>query len=130
MQFAAHRLSKHCTSHSWHQDGRTFESSGAEIGEGLIGLAGKKLPDQRVSCGGEVMIKEHDCVVLTKNLLEESLEAGDVGTVVHIHKGGAGYEVECATLTGETVAIVTVLADQVRPLNRRDIAHTRELQTA
>jgi hypothetical protein len=27
-------------------------------------------------------IKEHDCVVLTKNLPEESLEAGDLGTVV------------------------------------------------
>jgi mRNA-degrading endonuclease toxin of MazEF toxin-antitoxin module len=76
------------------------------------------------------MIKEHDCVVLTKNLPEESLEAGDVGTVVHIHKGAAGYEVEFATLTGETVTIVTLLADQVRPLNRRDLAHTRELQAA
>jgi hypothetical protein len=76
------------------------------------------------------MIKEHDCVVLTKNLPEEALEAGDVGTVVHIHKGGAGYEVEFATLTGETVAVVTVLANQVRPLNRRDLAHARELQTA
>jgi hypothetical protein len=76
------------------------------------------------------MIKEHDGVVLTKNLPEESLEAGDVGTVVHIHKGGAGYEVEFVTLTGETVAIVTLLADQVRPLNRRDLAHARELQAA
>lgn len=76
------------------------------------------------------MIKEHDCVVLTKNLPEESLEAGDVGTVMHIPKGGAGYEVEFATLTGETVAIVTGLADQVRPLNRRDLSHARELQTA
>ena len=59
------------------------------------------------------MIKEHDCVVLTKNLPDESLEAGDVGTVVHLHKGGAGYEAEIMTLTGETVAIVTLLADQV-----------------
>jgi hypothetical protein len=76
------------------------------------------------------MIKEHDCVVLTKNLPEESLEAGDVGTVVHIHNAGAAYEVEFMTLTGETVAIVTVPAGQVRPLNHRDLAHTRELQTA
>ena len=76
------------------------------------------------------MIKEHDCVVLTKNVPEESLEAGDIGTVVHIHNAGAGYEVEFMTLTGETVAIVTLLADQVRPLNRRDLAHTRELQPA
>ena len=34
------------------------------------------------------MIKEHDCVVLTNDLPEEGLEAGDVGTVVHIHKNG------------------------------------------
>ena len=76
------------------------------------------------------MIKEHDCVVLTANLADEGFEAGDIGTVVHIHKGGAGYEVEFMTLTGETVAIVTLLADQVRLLNRRDLAHTRELQVA
>lgn len=76
------------------------------------------------------MIKEHDCVVLTENLPEENLEAGDIGTVVHIHDGGAGFEVEFMTLTGETVAIVTLMASQVRPLNRRDLAHTRELQVA
>jgi hypothetical protein len=76
------------------------------------------------------MIKEHDCVVLTTNVPEEGLEAGDVGTVVHIHKGGEGYEVEFVTLTGETVAIITLLAGQVRPLNRRDLAHTRELASA
>jgi putative heme iron utilization protein len=58
------------------------------------------------------------------------LKAGDIGAVVHIHKGGQGYEVEFMTLTGETVAIVTLMADQVRQLNRRDLAHTRELQTA
>jgi hypothetical protein len=76
------------------------------------------------------MIKEHDCVVLMKNLPEEGLEAGDIGTVVHLHKGGEGYEVEFMTLTGETVAIVTLLASEVRPLNRRDLAHARERSAA
>ena len=76
------------------------------------------------------MIKEHDCVVLTKNLPEENLEAGDIGTVVHIHNGGVAYEVEFMTLTGETVAIVTVEASHVRPFNRRELAHTRELAHA
>ncbi len=33
------------------------------------------------------MIREHDCIVLTANLPDDGLEAGDVGTVVHIHKG-------------------------------------------
>ncbi len=76
------------------------------------------------------MIKEHDCIVLTSDLPDEGLEAGDIGTVVHIHNSGEGYEVEFMTLTGETVAIVTLLAGQVRPLNRRDLAHTRELAPA
>lgn len=76
------------------------------------------------------MIKEHDCVVLTTNRPEENLEAGDIGTIVHIHKNGVAYEVEFMTLTGETVAIVTLEASHVRPFNRRDLAHTRKLQAA
>jgi hypothetical protein len=75
-------------------------------------------------------IKEHDCVVLTANLPEEKLEAGDVGTVVHIHKGGVAYEVEFVTLAGETIAVATVEASQVRPVGKRDLNHVRELQTA
>ena len=75
-------------------------------------------------------IKEHDCVVLTKNLPEESLEAGDVGTVVHIHKGGAAYEVEFVTLAGKTLAVATVEASALRPVGKRDISHVRELQAA
>ena len=74
------------------------------------------------------MIKEHDCVVLTADLPDEKLEAGDVGTVVHIHKGGVAYEVEFVTLDGHTVAVATVASDQLRPVSRRDISHVRELQ--
>ena len=73
------------------------------------------------------MIEEHDCIVLLEDLPENSLKAGDIGTVVHIHKGGAGYEVEFMTLAGETVAIVTLLPSQLRPIARRDLAHVREL---
>ncbi len=75
-------------------------------------------------------IKEHDCVVLTANLPEENLEAGDVGTVVHIHKGGVAYEVEFVTLAGDTIAVATVEASQVRPVGKRDLNHVRELQAA
>ncbi len=74
------------------------------------------------------MIKEHECVVLTADLPDERLEAGDVGTVVHIHKGGVAYEVEFMTLDGHTVAVATVASDQLRPVSRRDISHVRELQ--
>jgi Domain of unknown function (DUF4926) len=77
-----------------------------------------------------VNIKEHDCVVLTANLPAEGLLAGDVGTVVHIHKGGVAYEVEFITLTGTTVAVATVEASQLRPVSRQDLNHVRELAPA
>ena len=73
------------------------------------------------------MIKEHDCVVLTQDLPDEGLQAGDVGTVVHIHGDNAGYEVEFVTFTGQTVAVATVLGSQLRPVGRRDLTHVREL---
>ena len=76
------------------------------------------------------MIKEHDCVVLMIDLPAEGLTAGDIGTVVHIHKNGEGYEVEFITLDGQTVAVSTLLAHQVRPIARREIAHVRSLAAA
>jgi len=76
------------------------------------------------------MIKEHDCVVLTADVPEFGLRAGDIGTVVHVHDAGRGYEVEFMTLTGETVAVATLPARDVRAVNRRDLAHTREFQAA
>ncbi|MGO9587971.1 MAG: DUF4926 domain-containing protein [Limisphaerales bacterium] len=74
--------------------------------------------------------KEHDCAVLTANLPKEGLLAGDVGTIVHIYKGGVAYEVEFITLTGRTVAVATVEASQLRPVSRQDINHVRELVPA
>jgi hypothetical protein len=76
------------------------------------------------------MIKEHECVVLTEDLPGEDLKAGDIGTIVHIHKDGVAYEVEFMTLAGETIAVATLEAAQVRPLARRDMAHARELSIA
>lgn len=76
------------------------------------------------------MIKEHECIVLLQDLPEDGLKAGDIGTVVHIHTGGAGYEVEFMTLAGETVAVVTLLPSQLRPIARHDLAHVREITAA
>ena len=73
------------------------------------------------------MIKEHDCIVLTQDLPDEGLQSGDVGTVVHIHPDAAAYEVEFVTLTGQTVAVATVLPSQLRPVSQHDLSHVREL---
>lgn len=76
------------------------------------------------------MIKEHDCIVLTQDLPAEGLQTGDIGTVVHIHQAGAGYEVEFMTLAGETIAVATLLPNQIRPIAKRDVAHVRQLEVA
>ena len=73
------------------------------------------------------MIKEHDRIVLLKDLQAEGLLAGDVGTVVHIHNKGEAFEVEFMTLGGETVTVVTLPSSQVRAVGKRDIAHARKL---
>lgn len=76
------------------------------------------------------MIKEHERVVLTVAVPAEGLEAGDVGTVVHIYRDGLAYEVEFTTLEGDTAAVITAEASNVRPVHKREITHARELQAA
>ena len=73
------------------------------------------------------MIKELDRVVLTTPVPEEGLECGDVGTVVGVYEDGLAYEVEFVSLEGETVAVATVEASQVRPVGPLEITHAREM---
>ena len=75
------------------------------------------------------MIKEHDRVVLTKDVANQALKRGDVGSVVHVYSDGRAYEVEFVTLDGRTAAVVTLEAEQVRPVSPREITHARELAT-
>ncbi len=73
------------------------------------------------------MITELDRVILTTNIPDYGLETGDIGTVVLVHQGGKGYEVEFVTLSGETIVVVSLFAEQVRSLSSREIAHARVL---
>jgi hypothetical protein len=77
--------------------------------------------------GKRQMIKEHERAVLTTDMPENHLRAGDVGTVVHIYEDSAAYEIEFFTLDGRTVDVVTVEARHVRPVSNRDMLHIREL---
>jgi Domain of unknown function (DUF4926) len=70
------------------------------------------------------MLKELDCVALTRDVPEHGLTAGDVGTIVLMH-GDRGYEVEFTSLDGETLAIVSLEPQSVRPIGRREIAQAR-----
>ena len=71
------------------------------------------------------MINVLDNVVLTVALPQYGLTAGDIGTVVMMHANNAGYEVEFMTLDGETLAVTSLVAAQVRPISHKEIAHVR-----
>lgn len=73
------------------------------------------------------MIRELDEVILSCDVPEHGLTAGDIGTVVLVHRGGKGFEVEFTALDGESVAVATLQAQQVRPVRSGEIAHVREL---
>ncbi len=74
-------------------------------------------------------MKEHERVVLTVPVPAENLEAGDVGTVVHVYRDGLACEVELLTLDGRTAAVVTLEANHVRPVSAGEITHARRLAT-
>jgi hypothetical protein len=76
------------------------------------------------------MFRELDRVVLTKRLPRLGLEAGDIGTVVLVHESGKGFEVEFVTLGGDTLAVTTLMADDLRPVERNEIAHARPVAAA
>ena len=73
------------------------------------------------------MFKEHERAILTEALPDHGLEAGDVGTVVLVHKEGPEYEVEFVALNGETFAVVTVYAHQIRQAAIREVPHARAI---
>jgi len=71
------------------------------------------------------MIAEHSLVVLDCKPPLEKLSRGDVGTIVHVYKGGRGYEVEFVDGGGKTIALITVGANDVRPIESGELLHTR-----
>jgi ATP-dependent exoDNAse (exonuclease V) alpha subunit len=73
------------------------------------------------------MIREHDSVVLTRDLPAVGLVAGDVGVVVHVYGNGAAYEVEFMRYDGKTIAVETLEAASVRDVGTRDVPHVRQL---
>jgi hypothetical protein len=75
-------------------------------------------------------IKELDSVVLTTDLPKHGLSAGDIGTAVLVHEGGKGCTVEFMTLAGKTIAVITLLANQIRPIGKNEIAHARHVAMA
>ncbi|HRC86792.1 MAG TPA: DUF4926 domain-containing protein [Thermoanaerobaculia bacterium] len=70
-----------------------------------------------------------DSVVLTRDLPECSLRAGDLGTVVELYESGE-VEAEFVTARGSTVAVVTLSDGDFRPVEATDVAAVRSVAVA
>ncbi|MBL0890536.1 MAG: DUF4926 domain-containing protein [Gemmatimonadaceae bacterium] len=69
-------------------------------------------------------IRELDTVVLTRDVPEAGLRAGDLGAVVHVH-GEDALEVEFVTASGRTQAVQTLSTSDVRAIREDDLLSVR-----
>jgi hypothetical protein len=69
-----------------------------------------------------------ETVVVTVDIPDEGILAGDVGTVVDVYTQlSLGYEVELTTADGSSRALVTLAPNQIRRLLPVDVLTTRQL---
>lgn len=71
-------------------------------------------------------VDELQCVVLTRDVPEHGLRAGDLGTVVQVYPEG-GVEVEFVMGSGATQALLTLSEQDVRKIDAHDLLTTRRL---
>ncbi|GAB3899792.1 DUF4926 domain-containing protein [Spirosoma agri] len=72
-------------------------------------------------------MSEFDLVVLEEDTDSGRLKVGDVGTILTVYNEGKAFEVEFVTLTGEAVAIETLLAHQIRPVRPSEVMAVRDM---
>lgn len=69
---------------------------------------------------------EFDLVVLQEDIALKGLKVGDVGTILTVYNESKAFEVQFATLTGEAVAVETLLPHQIRPVRPSEIMSVRD----
>jgi hypothetical protein len=76
-----------------------------------------------------MILEEYSYAVLKRDLPELGLVAGDVGVVVMIHtdlqEQPIGYALELFSIGGESLDVVSVGLDDVRPSSDNDRTHAR-----
>ena len=76
------------------------------------------------------MVHELESAVLTHDVAQHGLKQGDVGAVVHQYADRQAFEVEFVTAEGRTIAVLTLTAEDIRPIRSGEILHVRELASA
>lgn len=72
-------------------------------------------------------MSEFDLVVLEDNEANERLKVGDIGTILTVYNEGKAFEVEFVTLTGELVAVETLLPHQIRTVRASEVMTVRDM---
>jgi ATP-dependent exoDNAse (exonuclease V) alpha subunit len=73
-------------------------------------------------------LKILDTIIITVNIPDHRVLAGDIGTVVEIYtKPHLAFDVEFVNPDGSTRALLTLAPEQVRPLSSADVLTTRQL---
>ncbi len=70
-----------------------------------------------------------DTVVLTRDVPDAGLRAGDLGAIVHCLTPDL-YEVEFVAVSGRTQALQTLSADDLRPVGADDLLSARSARSA
>lgn len=76
------------------------------------------------------MFQESDLVVLTHDINDKNLKEGDVGVIVGSYKNGKAFEVEFVNANGESLAVLTLSNQDIRPMAHKEIFHVREIKLA
>lgn len=71
-------------------------------------------------------MSEFDLVVLQDSRANQRLKEGDVGTILTVYGDGKAFEVEFVTLTGEQVAVETLLPHQIRTVRPSEVMTVRD----
>jgi hypothetical protein len=72
-----------------------------------------------------------ETVVVTANIPDHSVQAGDLGAVVDVYGAPhTAYEVEFVNPDGTTRALLTLAPTQLRKLSGSDVLTTRQLPLA
>ncbi len=76
------------------------------------------------------MFDQLDTVVLTHDIKEFKLKAGDLGAVVHSYGNSKSMEVEFVAASGKTIAVLTLNPDDIRSMKNHEILHARGFAAA
>ena len=66
------------------------------------------------------IFEELDTVQLTHAITTHNLKEGDIGAIVNVYNDGNAYEVEFVAPNGKTLALLTLMPEDIRSVVKKD----------